>query len=130
MLNYFHYCAILFSQGGESTLLLYENIRKYRLMANMSQSELARRTGYTDRSSIAKVEKGLVDLSQSKISQFASALGVTPSELMGWEQEQKKNDALADIVLRLRTDEELFDVVNAICNLDKEKLSSLATFLK
>lgn len=67
-------------------LLVYENIKKFRLQAQMSQSELAKRTGYTDRSSIAKIEKGLVDLSQSKIKQFADVFGVTPGELMGWEE--------------------------------------------
>lgn len=67
-------------------LLIYENIKKFRLQAQMSQAELAQRTGYTDRSSIAKIEKGMVDLSQSKIKQFADVFGVTPGELMGWNE--------------------------------------------
>ena len=67
-------------------LRLYENIKRYRKEAKMSQAELAQRTGYTDRSSIAKIEKGLVDLSQSKIKQFAEVLGVTPGHLMGWDE--------------------------------------------
>lgn len=67
-------------------LKLYENIKRYRMEAKLSQAELARRTGYTDRSSIAKIEKGLVDLSQSKIKQFAEVLGVTPGHLMGWDE--------------------------------------------
>lgn len=67
-------------------LKLYENIRKFRKDSGLSQEELARRTGYTDRSSIAKIEKGLVDLSESKIKQFAEALGVTPGRLMGWDE--------------------------------------------
>ena len=40
-------------------------------------------TGYTDRSSIGKIEKGEVDIPQSKIILFAKALGVSASELMG-----------------------------------------------
>ena len=66
---------------------LYRNIKKFRTQNEMSQAELARLTGYTDRSSIAKIEKGLVDLSLSKIEAFADALGVDPGELMGddWE---------------------------------------------
>ena len=68
-------------------LKLYENIRLYRKQAKMTQDDLARRTGYTDRSSIAKIEKGLVDLSQSKIKQFAEVLGVTPGHLMGWDDQ-------------------------------------------
>ena len=71
-------------------LSLYENIKKFRLQAKMSQDELARRTGYTDRSSIAKVDKGMVDLSQSKIKQFADALGVTQGELLGWDEDKKE----------------------------------------
>lgn len=67
-------------------LKLYENIKRYRMEAKLSQAELAKRTGYTDRSSVAKIEKGLVDLSQSKIKQFAEVLGVTPGHLMGWDE--------------------------------------------
>lgn len=69
-------------------LVLYENIKNLREQKGMSQDELAELTGYTSRSSIAKIEKGLVDLQQSKIIAFAKALGVSPSELMGWNEPQ------------------------------------------
>ena len=62
---------------------LYKNIRKYRIEQKMTQDELARRTGYTDRSSIAKIERGDVDLPQSKIMLIAKALGVSAGTLMG-----------------------------------------------
>lgn len=68
-------------------LPLYKNIKSFRLSVNMSQETLAKLTGYTDRSSIARIEKGEIDLPQSKIVQFAKALGVTPGTLMGWEEE-------------------------------------------
>lgn len=61
---------------------LYDNIKRLRKSHKMSQEELAKRAGYTDRSSIAKIENGGVDLSQSKIQLFADIFGVTPSELM------------------------------------------------
>lgn len=64
-------------------LQLYENIRVLRKALKMSQAELALKTGYNDRSSIAKIEKGEVDLPQSKIALFAAALGVSAGELMG-----------------------------------------------
>lgn len=66
-------------------LQLYENIKRRRIELGLSQQELAEKAGYTDRSSIAKIEAGKVDLTQSKIKSFAEALGLTPSELMGWE---------------------------------------------
>lgn len=62
---------------------LYNNIKKYRLQLNLTQQQLADLTGYNDRSSIAKIEKGLVDISQSKLELFAKVLHVTAGELMG-----------------------------------------------
>ena len=61
---------------------LYENIRYLRKALGLSQDELASLTGYTSRSSIAKIESGAVDLSQSKIEAFAKALHTTPQKLM------------------------------------------------
>lgn len=65
-------------------LALYKNIKARREALGWSQEDLAQKTGYTSRSSIAKIEKGMVDLPQTKIALFAEALGTTPSELMGW----------------------------------------------
>lgn len=65
----------------------FENIKKYREQQGLSQAELAELVGYTDRSSIAKIEKGAVDISESKIAAFAKALNVTPDVLMGISDE-------------------------------------------
>lgn len=80
-------------------LQLYENIKARRKAAKMTQEELARLTGYTDRSSIARIEKGEIDLPQSKIAQFAEALGTTPGHLMGWDAEPEDLGAIAAQVL-------------------------------
>lgn len=61
----------------------HENIIRLREKLGLSQEALAAMVGYKDRSSIAKVEAGKVDLSQSKIAAFAKALNVTPAQLMG-----------------------------------------------
>lgn len=78
---------------------LYKNIKSLREQLGMSQNELAKLTGYTNRSSIAKIEKGEVDLPLSKIELFASALNTTPSELMGdtWENDVIDN-ARSDLI--------------------------------
>ena len=67
-------------------LPLYQNIKSRRTELKMSQDTLAELTGYKDRSSIAKIEKGEVDLAESKIREFAKALKVSPQELMGWDE--------------------------------------------
>lgn len=68
----------------------YENIKNRRKELKMSQEELAKKTGYNDRSMIAKIEAGLVDLSISKIKAFAEALKLPASELVGWEVKSNK----------------------------------------
>lgn len=76
-------------------LELYKNIKKYRLGLKMSQDELAKKAGYTDRSSIAKIEKGQVDLPQSKIRLFADIFGVSPGDLMGNDGIYAKQSSLS-----------------------------------
>lgn len=66
-------------------LELYKNIKRLREEKGLSQDALAKLTGYTDRSSITKIEKGQVDLQQSKIELFAKALGTSSRELVGWD---------------------------------------------
>ena len=66
---------------------IHKNIKKYREKSGLSQEQLAVMVGYKDRSSIAKIEAGQVDLSQSKIASIAKALNVSPTVLMGWEDE-------------------------------------------
>lgn len=76
----------------------HENIKHLRQLRGYSQEELARMVGYTDRSTIAKIEAGGVDLSQSKIAAFAVALGVTPAQLMGITDEPKSSSLPSNVV--------------------------------
>lgn len=70
---------------------LYQNIKRLREENGLSQEALAKLTGYTDRSSITKIEKGQIDLQQSKIELFAKALGTTSRELVGWDDADETN---------------------------------------
>ena len=72
---------------------VYENIRKRRQELEMTQGELAERLGYADKSAIAKIEKGVVDLTQPKIMAFAKALNTSPITLMGWEENSNLSEA-------------------------------------
>lgn len=69
-----------------------ERIREARLKKGYSQSELAKLLGYKSRSSINKIEVDGRDIPRSSIVQFAKILGVTPSYLMGWEDDDKKTN--------------------------------------
>lgn len=66
---------------------LGQNIRIYREKIGLTQEDLARKLGYKDRSTIAKIESDVNDITQSKIVAIAEALQTTPAALMGWERE-------------------------------------------
>lgn len=113
---------------------LYENIKMYRKKNKMTQDELAKRTGYTDRSSIAKIENGFVDLPISKIVQFAEVFDVDPGELMGWtdvsEYEKKDNDIIADVVARMSSDRIFFDFVKSVYRLTSNRIKDFTNVLE
>ena len=69
---------------------LAEKIKIRRNELNMSQEELAKKMGYSSRSSINKIENGR-PVSQKIIYRLAKVLETTPAYLMGWEEETKKD---------------------------------------
>lgn len=76
---------------------LYEKIKMLRKQKKISQEKLAILTGYSDRSSITKIEQGKVNISETKITLFANALGTTPAYLLGWEDENVENTSALKI---------------------------------
>ncbi len=75
---------------------LYKNIRKRRNELGLSQADLAKRLGYSDKSTIARIEKGETDLGVDKVKLFAEALGTTELYLMGLGQDSKCDFVLTD----------------------------------
>lgn len=61
-----------------------KRIAERRQQLSLSQSQLAERLGYSDKTAISKIENGISQLNQSKIIAFADALQTTPAYLMGW----------------------------------------------
>ena len=66
-------------------MTLGDRIRLRREELRMSQEELATRLGYKSRSTIAKIESGENDLTQSKIVAFAEALNTTARWLLDYD---------------------------------------------
>ena len=65
---------------------MYDRIRELRIKNRMSQNDLAIAMGYKDRSMISRIEKGEIDLQQSKIIAFSKILGTTFRYLMDGEK--------------------------------------------
>lgn len=107
------------------------NIRKARENLGWTQEELARRMGYKSKSTINKIEMGINDIPQSKIVKYAEVLGVSPSALMGWvnEETNKKNDDLVKIIALARKDSDFFEVVSMLADLPAEDYASIKQLL-
>ena len=120
---------------------LYKNIRARRMELKMTQQELADKMGYTNRSSIAKIENGSVDLSQSKIVQFAKVLETTPGALMGEVEyaevhpgghptEYYDDEVVQVVTDRLRTNPEYGVLFKASANLKPEDVELVTKFIE
>ncbi len=65
--------------------VLSVRIRQRREELGLSQEELASRMGYRSKSSITKIEKGVNDIPQNKLEDFAAALETSTAWLLGLE---------------------------------------------
>lgn len=110
-----------------------EKIKQRRTELGWSLRELSNRMGYSNHSTIARIESGSVDIPQSRIVQFAEVLGVSVAYLMGWEtppeEMQEKNDTAVDIVKRLGYDKDFCELVKLIYKLDSKQIASVRNML-
>lgn len=63
-------------------------IKLRRTAIGLSQTDLADKLGYKDKTMISKIESGKNEPPLSKVEAFASALETTVAYLMGWEQNE------------------------------------------
>ena len=110
-----------------------DKIKAARLAKGMTQEELGTILG-VQKSAIAKYESGrVVNIKRSTLKKISDVLGLRPSELI-FEEMQKNNDAISDIIVKMRADDEFLSVVISLYKLDSEKLkgvkSMLSAFLK
>lgn len=66
-------------------MTIYDRIKKLREEKGMSQQELAEKVGFKTASAVNKIELGLRNISQSRVSAFAKALNTTTSYLIDGE---------------------------------------------
>jgi transcriptional regulator with XRE-family HTH domain len=113
---------------------LYSRIRSRRESLGMSQDDLASKMGYKDRSTIAKIEAGVNDITQSKIIAFATALQTTPAYLMGWTDEPylyEKNAGPKTEDSQSPLDKQLIELLHLVSDDQKKMLlAQIETLLK
>jgi transcriptional regulator with XRE-family HTH domain len=108
-----------------------ERIKAQRIKLGWSQRDLAERIGYKNHSVVARIEAGKVDLPQSRLDQFAQVLGVSHAYLLGLvtEDQSKKNDQLAQLIVRMRKDPEFFEAVSNMADLSASEFENVRGLL-
>lgn len=111
-------------------MTLGQKLKFKREELGLTQGYIAKKVGVATQT-IFKYENEIVtNIPLDRLELLADALNVTPAYLMGWEETTiKKNDTIADIILQIRSDEELLELVKGICNLPDEQRSAVQTFL-
>lgn len=99
-----------------------ENLKRLRIAKGMSQEELAKALGYTNRSSINKIEIGRSNIPTDKIARTAEVLGVSPLDLF--------NTVETAVDLEIRPDNWLSTVESELTSENLAKLKSYAEYLK
>jgi transcriptional regulator with XRE-family HTH domain len=105
-------------------------IRSRRQELGMTQKELADKLGYTNKSSIGKIESGINDITQSKVVAFAEALQTTPAYLMGWEDEETNIVPLHPDIKEAEEDSPAQELIDSCLKLSKEEQASLLVLIK
>lgn len=106
-----------------------QRIKAKRKELKLSAEELGERLG-KDRSTIYRYEKGDIEnLPLDILEPIAEALHTTPQFLMGWEEVQKNNDTIADIIVRMRSDNDFLSIVEMLYKMDAEKLGDAKNVL-
>ena len=99
-----------------------QRIKARRNELKLSQRELCEKMGYSNHSTIGKIETGKVDIPQSRIVQFSEVLGVSVAYLMGWEEEIQKNPAgMAERHFEILMDEDFVGMFDEFHSLDDQK---------
>ena len=107
-----------------------DRLREAMTARGKKQADLVRATGL-DRGSISSYLSDKYEPKQNAINKLAIALGVSEMWLWGYDVPmertpmQKKNDAIADIVMKLRKDDELLSMMEDISKLDDEKRQAI-----
>lgn len=111
-----------------------DRLREAMNIRGKKQADLVRETSI-NRSAISRYLSGEYEPKNKPIYELSKALDVSEQWLMGYSvpmerpKSQKNNDAISDIVLELRKDEDFLSIVLKISKMDSEKRKSLKNLL-
>lgn len=111
-----------------------ERLRRALDDSGKRQADLMRETGL-DRGAISSYLSGKYEPKQKAIYKLAAALNVSEAWLLGYDvamartDDQRKNDQLAKLIVRMRSDEEFYSTVTALSELPEAQYRGMVQLL-
>lgn len=111
-----------------------DRLREAMNDAGMTQADLMRATGL-HRSAISRYLLGEYEPKAHAVGKMAKALDVSEMWLFGYDvpkqrtAAQKKNDTLAEVVVKLRSDDDFYEVVSMLAQLPPAEYASIKQLL-
>ena len=122
-----------------------KNIKVAELKDRLREAMTLRNKKAVDLSSNLDIPKSAIsqylsgrskDMDSPRLYKICVYLDVSEAWMMGFDvpmerpKAQKNNDTMADIIVRMRTDEDFFEVVKALHGLDEVKLAGVMQMLQ
>lgn len=107
-------------QTEENKKIMARNIKRYMEQKGVTNQQLCEDLGFKYTTFLDWI-KAVTYPRIGKIEAMADYFGILKSDLIEeklTEEKEKDNDIMADIIVRMRTDEEFFKLVNSIYVLD------------
>ena len=105
-----------------------ERIKQRRQELQWSQRDLAEKMKYSHHSTLARIETGKVDVSQTRIVQFAEVLGVSVAYLMGWEEKSETKNPTTEIDSGISKEKQ--ELIKKVMQMSDEELQKLDLLLQ
>ena len=112
--------------------IMARNIKRYMEMKGVTNQQLCDALGFKYTTFLDWI-KGVTYPRIGKIEAMANYFGCEKSDLIEdklTEEKEKDNDTLANIIVRLRTDEKFFEVVDSIYSMDSTKLDAVKQMIE
>ena len=111
-----------------------DRLREAMADAGKTQADLMRDTGL-QRSAISRYLSGQYEPKALAVGKMARVLGVSEMWLFGYDvpkartAEQKKNDDLVQVIVKLRSDPDFYEVVSMLASLPPAEYASIKQLL-
>ena len=111
--------------------IMAKNIRRYMDMKGVTNQQLCDALDFKYTTFMDWI-KGVTYPRIGKVEAMANYFGCEKSDLIEeklTEEKEKDNDTLANIIVRMRTDEKYFSVVESLYDMDSSKLDAVSQMI-